>query len=100
MRQAECLTTEDKDDGSIRVEETVIQRTEAFRYLGLRIAADSKIEHEVSARINSAWMKWRGVTGVLCDKRIPDRLKSKIYWTVVRPVAIYATECWPMINEA
>ena len=45
-------------------------------------------------------MKWREAAGVLCDKRIPDRLKSKIYRTVVRPVAIYATECWPMTKEA
>ncbi|KAK6737445.1 hypothetical protein RB195_019880 [Necator americanus] len=34
-------------------------------------------------------------TGVLCDKKVPVRLKSKIYRTVVRPVALYGCECWP-----
>ncbi|PIO70388.1 hypothetical protein TELCIR_07761 [Teladorsagia circumcincta] len=35
------------------------------------------------------------MTGVLCDKKIPERLKSKIYRTVIRPVAMYGAECWP-----
>ncbi|PIO70999.1 hypothetical protein TELCIR_07122 [Teladorsagia circumcincta] len=39
------------------------------------------------------------MTGVLCDKKIPERLKSKIYRTVVRTVAIYGAECWPVIKE-
>ncbi|KAK6755246.1 hypothetical protein RB195_013929 [Necator americanus] len=34
-------------------------------------------------------------TGVLCDKKVPIRLKSKIYRTVVRLVALYECECWP-----
>ncbi|KAK6755042.1 hypothetical protein RB195_013798 [Necator americanus] len=34
-------------------------------------------------------------TGVLCYKKVPVRLKSKIYRTVVRPVALYECECWP-----
>ncbi|PIO64294.1 hypothetical protein TELCIR_14084 [Teladorsagia circumcincta] len=39
------------------------------------------------------------MTGVLCDKNIPERLKSKIYRTVIRLVAIYGAECWPTIKE-
>ncbi|KAK6743521.1 hypothetical protein RB195_010658 [Necator americanus] len=47
------------------------------------------------ARVNAAWMRWKMATGVLCDKRVPVRLKSKIYRTVVCPVALYGCECWP-----
>ncbi|EPB74950.1 hypothetical protein ANCCEY_05967 [Ancylostoma ceylanicum] len=40
------------------------------------------------------------MTGVLCDKNIPDRFKSKVYRTVVRSVALYGAECWPATKEA
>ncbi|VDP39796.1 unnamed protein product [Heligmosomoides polygyrus] len=43
--------------------------------------------------------RWRSLTGVLCDRKIPEHLKSKIYRTVVRPVAIYGAECWPATKE-
>ncbi|XP_049799631.1 uncharacterized protein LOC126234935, partial [Schistocerca nitens] len=29
-----------------------------------------------------------------CDCRMKDNLKSKIYRTVIRPVALYGCECW------
>ena len=34
------------------------------------------------------------MSGVLCDKRIPMRLKGKFYKSVVRPVMLYGSECW------
>ncbi|VDP48071.1 unnamed protein product [Heligmosomoides polygyrus] len=42
--------------------------------------------------MNAAWSKWRSLTGVLCDKKIPERLKSWIYRAFVRPVATVFTE--------
>ncbi|XP_066995574.2 uncharacterized protein [Anabrus simplex] len=38
-------------------------------------------------------------TSVSCDRRMKDHLKSKIYWTAIRPVALYGTECWPATKE-
>ncbi|KAK6763179.1 hypothetical protein RB195_023769 [Necator americanus] len=53
------------------------------------------IDKEGRARVNAAWMKWKMATGVLCDRKVPVRLKSKINKMVVRPVALYGCECWP-----
>ncbi|EYC29922.1 hypothetical protein Y032_0005g2334 [Ancylostoma ceylanicum] len=44
-------------------------------------------------------MRWRTATGILCDKKMPIRLKSKVYRTVVRPVALYGTECWAATKD-
>jgi len=66
-----------------------------FKYLGSTLSCDGDVTPEVRDRIKAAWVKWCQVTGVLCDRRMPRRLKGKIYKTVVRPVALYAAECWP-----
>ncbi|VDO95314.1 unnamed protein product [Heligmosomoides polygyrus] len=51
---------------------------------------------EVNSRVSAAWSKWRSLTGVLCDRKIPEHLKSKIYRSVVRPVG---AECWPATKD-
>ncbi|VDO18516.1 unnamed protein product [Heligmosomoides polygyrus] len=39
------------------------------------------------------------MTGVLCDRKIPERLKSKIHKTVIRSAAMDGAECWPATKE-
>ncbi|KAG5611654.1 hypothetical protein H5410_022935 [Solanum commersonii] len=52
----------------------------------------------VTHRIGVAWRKWRLASGVLCDKKIPHKLKGKFYRVVVRPALLYGAECWPVKN--
>ncbi|EYC25625.1 hypothetical protein Y032_0011g1303 [Ancylostoma ceylanicum] len=86
-------------NGTIKVNGIDLERTETFKYLGSTVTFDGSLSREVLARVNSAWMKWRSVTGVLCDKNIPERFKSKVYRTVVRDVALYGAECWAVTKE-
>lgn len=44
-------------------------------------------------------MKWRLASGVLCDKNVPLKLKSKFYKVVIRPTLLYEMECWPVKNS-
>ena len=39
-------------------------------------------------------MKWRSLSGVLCDRHVPIKLKGKVYKTAVRPAMLYGSECW------
>ncbi|XGW10231.1 hypothetical protein V3C99_012037 [Haemonchus contortus] len=99
VKKTEYLTTDSSEPGSIKINGTELTRTTTFKYLGSALASDGSLGFETNSRVNAAWLKWRSMTGVLCDKNIPERLKSKIYRTVIRPVAIYGAECWPTTKE-
>ena len=76
-----------------------LKQVDHFKYLGSGIGERGGCEDAVRERIAAAWLKWRGLTGVLCDKRIPLRLKAKIYRTVIRPVLLYSTETMAMTRS-
>ena len=49
-------------------------------------------EREVKKRIQAGWNRWRKVSGVICDRRLPARVKGKVYSSVVRPAMVYGLE--------
>ena len=56
----------------------------------------SGMEKEVNFRIQCAWNNWRKVSGVVCDRRIPVRLKGKVHRAVVRLALLYNLEAAPL----
>jgi len=44
------------------------------------------------------YTKLRQLTGILCDQKVPKRLKILIYKTVIRPVLLYGAETWPVTD--
>ena len=48
----------------------------------------------VENRVAKAWSKWRELGGVICDKKVPTKLKVLIYQTVIRPTLLYGCETW------
>nr|CDJ87499.1 RNA-directed DNA polymerase (reverse transcriptase) domain containing protein [Haemonchus contortus] len=99
VKKTEYLTTDPSEPGSIMISGIKLTRTTTFKYLGSAIASDGSLGFETNSRVNAAWLKCRLMTGVLCDKNILEPLKSKIYRTVIRQVAIYGAECWPATKE-
>jgi hypothetical protein len=69
-----------------------LKQVASFKYLGSGISEKRGCEIVIRERITAAWVKWRGLTGVICDKRMPLKLKAKLYRTVVRPVLLYGIE--------
>lgn len=35
------------------------------------------------------WLKWRRATRVICDVKMSNKVKDKLYRTVVRPVMLH-----------
>ncbi|KAG5615096.1 hypothetical protein H5410_014920, partial [Solanum commersonii] len=63
-------------DVEVRLATQIIPKRENFKYLGSVIQGSGDIDDDVTHRIGVAWMKWRLASGVLCDKKIPSRLKG------------------------
>jgi hypothetical protein len=73
----------------------VVSKKDTFRYLRSMLQKNGDINEDVSHRIKDGWLKWHQASGVLCDPRVPLKLKGKFYRTVIRPAMLYEAECWP-----
>ena len=49
-----------------------------FKYLGMEIESEEGTLRAVKQRIKVAWMKWCEMAGVICDKGMSNKVKSKI----------------------
>ena len=53
-----------------------------------------KIEcgRELKKRVQAGWNGWRRMSGVICDRRVPARVKGKVYKVAlaVRPAMLYS----------
>ncbi len=85
---------EDDEVGQLRLGTEVLEQVKEFKYLGSVVQEDGEMKNEISNRIQSGWRNWRKCSGVLCDRKMPEKLKGKIYKMVIRPAMLYAAETW------
>ncbi|KAL6508390.1 hypothetical protein OROHE_021932 [Orobanche hederae] len=78
------------------ISDQIVPRTDKFKYLGSIIQKEGEFEDDVTHRIKAGWLRWRAATGVLCDKKVPLKLKGKFYRSAIRPAMLYGSECWAM----
>ena len=89
------FSDERSEDGDVSLDGLTVPKKDTFRYLGSILQSDGNIDADVSHRIKAGWMKWRQASGILCDNKVPQRLKGKFYRTAIRPAMLYGAECWP-----
>ena len=73
---------------------TSLRQVNKFKYLGVTISEEGGSEEAVRATVSAACGKWRDLSGVISGKKMPRKLKIKLYRTVIRPVLLYGAECW------
>ena len=80
------------DKETVKVDHTKVPSVKEFKYLGSTVQESGGCEREVRKRVQAGWNGWRKVSGVICDRRLPARVKGKVYSSVVRPAMVYGLE--------
>ena len=80
------------DDEAVKMEDTKAPRVKEFKYLGLTVQESDSCEREVKKKVQAGWKGWRKVSEVICGRRLPARVKGKVYSSVVRPAMVYGLE--------
>ena len=53
-------------------------KVEEFKYLGSTVQSNGECGREVKKRVQAGWNGWRRMSGVICDRRVPARVKVKV----------------------
>lgn len=97
--KTEYMCLHGTSQGGVRMEAKQLPEVSEFKYLGSTLQSDGGINVEINKRTQSGWKNWKKMSGILCDKRIPERVKGKVYKTVVQPAMLYATETLPLASR-
>ena len=80
------------DDKIVKMEDAKVPRVKKFKYLGSTVQESGGCEGEVEKRVQAGWNGWTRVSGVICDRRLPARVKEKVYSLMARPAMVYGLE--------
>jgi hypothetical protein len=84
------------EGGVVSLDGQVVAKKETFKYLGSMLQKDGDIDEDVRHRISVGWLKWRQASGVLCDKKVPQKLRGKFYRMTIHLTMLYGAECLPI----
>ena len=60
------------------------------------IQRDGGCDLAVRERVRKGWMKFRELSGILCNRKLALKWRGVVYRTCVRTAMMYGCENWPM----
>ena len=94
-RKTEYMCVNERQDNSsrtVKMQGEEVAKVEDFKYLGSTVQSNGECGREVKKRVQAGWNGWRRMSGVICDRRVPARVKGKVYKVAVRPAMLYGLE--------
>ena len=71
--------------GTVKRQGEEVAKVEDFKYLGSTVQSNGECRREVKKRVLAGWNRWRRMSGMICYRRVPARVKGKVYKVAVRP---------------
>jgi hypothetical protein len=71
-----------------------IGKVRSFKYLGAIVLEDNSIEEEIKEKIALGNKAYYSNKSMFQSKLISRGAKLRLFWSVVRPVVIYASQTW------
>ena len=94
-RKTEYMCVNERQDtgsGTVKLQGEEVTKVDDFKYLGSTVQSNGECGREVKKRVQTGWNGWRRISGVICDRRVPARMKGKVYKVAVRPAMLYGLE--------
>lgn len=73
--------------------------TEEFKYLGVTVNNQNKIEEEIQIRLNAANRCYWSLLKLLKSKHLSRDTKIRIYTVILQPVLLYGAEVWTLTKQ-
>ena len=80
---------------SVRIDNSIFERVEEFKYLGTILTNQNSIAEEIS-RLRSGSACYHSVQNLLSSRLLSKNLKIKICRTIILPVVLYRCETWSL----
>ena len=86
-----CIREGEMDE-EVQMQRDKLKQVEEFKYLGSTVQMDEGTGREVQKRIQSRWGAWRKIMRLPYNRRVPSKLKGRLYKMMVRLVMLYGME--------
>ena len=93
------INTQSNGDSASDLTVQGLANVNSFCYLGDNIEKGGGCDSAVIERVRKGWLKFKELSGVLCNKRLALKIRGVLYRTCVRTVLTYGSETWPMRKE-
>jgi len=83
----------------IGIERMKIEEVNSAKYIATTMNADNIIEEELKQRTAAGNRSFFANKNIFQNKLITRKTEERLYHTVIRPVAVYGSECWVLTEN-
>ena len=88
-----CVCVNERQvNGTVKMQGEEVVKGVDFKYLGSNVQFNCEYRRELKKIVQAGWNGWRRMPGMFCDRRVPARVKVKVFKVAVRPAMLYGLE--------